>query len=241
MRADGHVYLGDFGVSDSIKVGQKKNSFVGSPCWMAPEVMDQEVGYDIKADMWSLGITAIEIAEGKVPHQDLPSMKVIMMVLNSPSPRIYSYYDWTPEFIAFVDDCLIKDSKKRLHSSDIFTKHKKFFNKAKGPEYIREHLLKDLPPLKDRISKDIKAIGDEYWDKKYQKQAKKLGINIENVDETTKTGTASRKSNLKIVWKFSEDMSDNNAHNTTLHSSNYNNHSNDQNEGQYDRGQNYNS
>lgn len=155
MKGDGHVFLGDFGVSDSIKVGQKRNSFVGSPCWMAPEVMDQEVGYDIKADMWSLGITAIEIAEGKVPHQDLPSMKVIMMVLNSPSPKICSYYGWSSEFIAFVDDCLIKDPSKRLHSSDIFTKHKKFFNKAKGYDYIQKHLLKNLPPLKDRIPKEI--------------------------------------------------------------------------------------
>lgn len=103
---------------------------------MAPEVMDQEVGYDIKADMWSLGITAIEIAEGKVPHADLPSMKVIMMVLNSKSPSICQYDGWSQEFKAFVDDCLIKDPSKRLHSADIFTKHKKFFNKARGPEYI---------------------------------------------------------------------------------------------------------
>ena len=64
LHGSGQVIIGDFGVSDSIKPGRMKKTFVGSPCWMAPEVIDQNVGYDYKADMWSLGITAIELTEG---------------------------------------------------------------------------------------------------------------------------------------------------------------------------------
>ena len=62
MDNDGRIFLSDFGVSAHVKAGQKRQTFVGSPCWMAPEVMEQSDGYDIKADIWSLGITAIELS-----------------------------------------------------------------------------------------------------------------------------------------------------------------------------------
>ena len=67
MNESGKVVISDFGVADSLKNGFKMLTFVGSPCHMAPEVMEQTTGYDIKADIWSLGITAIELAEGVVP------------------------------------------------------------------------------------------------------------------------------------------------------------------------------
>ena len=62
--------LSDFGVSDTYKEGKLKYKFVGSPCWMAPEVVDQAVGYDQKIDMWSVGVTAIELSEGNPPYYD---------------------------------------------------------------------------------------------------------------------------------------------------------------------------
>ena len=68
MHSNGQILLGDFGVSDRLKFGQKKDEFVGSPCWMAPEVMQQSEGYDYSADIWSLGITAIVCTENAVPY-----------------------------------------------------------------------------------------------------------------------------------------------------------------------------
>lgn len=70
LDREGHVFLSDYGVSASMKKGQKRSTMVGTPSWMAPEVCSQE-GHDDKADVWSLGITAIEMAMGVVPYYDM--------------------------------------------------------------------------------------------------------------------------------------------------------------------------
>lgn len=72
MDKNGRVVLGDFGMADKMKHGNISTAFVGSPAWMAPELMEQTTGYDHKADIWSLGITAIELAEGDIPFSNLP-------------------------------------------------------------------------------------------------------------------------------------------------------------------------
>ena len=77
LDLDGNVYLGDFGVCAILKEKPVAQTFVGTPCWMAPEVLVEEHGYDYKADIWSLGICALELAHGKAPYSDLSAMKVI--------------------------------------------------------------------------------------------------------------------------------------------------------------------
>ena len=67
MDDEGDIFISDFGVSAHVKIGQKKNTFVGSPCWMAPEVAEQTEGYDFKADIWSLGILLYIMLFGKKP------------------------------------------------------------------------------------------------------------------------------------------------------------------------------
>ena len=76
----GNVYLADFGVSASLKKGQKRGTLVGSPCWMAPEIMSQQ-GHEFNADVWSLGITAIETALGEPPYSKYAAAKVVMLIL----------------------------------------------------------------------------------------------------------------------------------------------------------------
>lgn len=113
MDNSGDIFLSDFGVSAHVKGGQRRMTFVGSPCWMAPEVMEQEKGYDFKADIWSLGMTAIELAMGDVPNSEQHPMKVLMIVLHSEPSKLPADEPWSPEFRLFIDACLQREPSKR--------------------------------------------------------------------------------------------------------------------------------
>lgn len=84
----------------------------------APEVI-QETSYDGKADVWSLGITAIEIAEGKPPLSGIHPMRAIFMIPNKPPPTLSDTEKWSPEFNDFIAQCLIKDSNQRPSAKDL--------------------------------------------------------------------------------------------------------------------------
>ncbi|KAF4713693.1 hypothetical protein FOZ62_021489, partial [Perkinsus olseni] len=89
LSLDGRVYLSDFGVSASMRDSRSRQTFVGTPCWMAPEVLEQSKnGYDYKADIWSFGVTALELAHGSAPYQNLHPLKVMKNILENPPPTL---------------------------------------------------------------------------------------------------------------------------------------------------------
>lgn len=96
----------------------KRNTVIGTPFWMAPEVI-QEIGYDCLADIWSLGITALEMAEGKPPYGDIHPMRAIFMIPTKPPPSFREPDRWSPEFIDFVQKCLVKNPEQRATSTDL--------------------------------------------------------------------------------------------------------------------------
>lgn len=151
----GSVKLADFGVAacmfDTGDRQRSRNTFVGTPCWMAPEVMQQLHGYDFKADIWSFGITALELAHGHAPFSKYPPMKVLLMTLQNAPPGLDYERDkrFSKSFREMVAACLVKDPKKRPTSEKLL-KHP-FFKHARSPDYLARTVLDGLPPLGDRF------------------------------------------------------------------------------------------
>lgn len=122
LTQDGHVKLADFGVSAELNnTMSKRKTVVGSPYWMAPEVI-RESHYDGRADVWSLGITAIEMAEGAPPHSNLHPLRAIFVIPTKPAPTLADPDNWSPEMLDFVRCCCQKDPNQR-HDSALLSAH----------------------------------------------------------------------------------------------------------------------
>jgi hypothetical protein len=122
LTNDGHVKLADFGVSAELtNTMNKRKTVVGSPYWMAPEVI-RESHYDGRADVWSLGITVIEMAEGAPPHASLHPLRAIFVIPTKPAPTLSDPDVWSPEMLDFVRCCCQKDPSQR-HDSALLSSH----------------------------------------------------------------------------------------------------------------------
>eukprot|EP00578_Thalassiosira_sp_NH16_P002457 CAMPEP_0181134282 /NCGR_PEP_ID=MMETSP1071-20121207/32008_1 /TAXON_ID=35127 /ORGANISM="Thalassiosira sp., Strain NH16" /LENGTH=629 /DNA_ID=CAMNT_0023220797 /DNA_START=387 /DNA_END=2276 /DNA_ORIENTATION=- len=120
LTNDGHVKLADFGVSAELtNTINKRKTVVGSPFWIAPEVI-KEAHYDGRADVWSLGITVIEMAEGAPPHSNLNPLRAIFLIPSKPAPTLADPEIWSPEMVDFIRCCCKKDPSERSDSALLY-------------------------------------------------------------------------------------------------------------------------
>jgi len=148
LNNEGHAKLADFGVAGQLTdTMAKRNTVIGTPFWMAPEVI-QEIGYDCVADIWSLGITALEMAEGKPPYGDIHPMRAIFMIPTKPPPTFRDSDRWSPQFIDFVSRCLVKTPEKRATASQLL--HSDFIVNAGSCAHLSA-MIADAAELRDKL------------------------------------------------------------------------------------------
>lgn len=147
ITADGTVKLGDFGVSSQLACTiAKASTRVGTPCFMAPEIIKGEQ-YTVLADIWSLGITAMELAVGHTPYHDLHPMQVVFKIPVLPAPMLPKEGKWSKDFKSFVEACCQKDPRKRPKSAVLLKSA--FLMKAPG----KEVLLPAIQQYRDAMDK----------------------------------------------------------------------------------------
>ncbi|XP_041049571.1 serine/threonine-protein kinase 10 isoform X1 [Carcharodon carcharias] len=124
LSQDGNIKLADFGVSaKNTKTMQKRETFIGTPYWMAPEVVMcetmKDTPYDYKADIWSLGITLIEMAQIEPPHHELNPMRVLLKIAKSDPPTLDHPSKWSKDFKDFLKQALDKNPDTRLSAAQL--------------------------------------------------------------------------------------------------------------------------
>lgn len=210
MGSDGSVRISDFGVAGWLPSGNldrgegARRTFVGTPCWMAPEVMEQADAYDEKADIWSFGITALELAKGYAPYARMPPMKVLLMTIQNPPPSLKTYDDFSKtknkfsrHFKDVIGLCLQRDPRNRPSATTLLTKT--FFKRAPPASFLVKDLLEahkipDTNESRNKKGELDNVIQDQMYEnerRKEKEEAKEIAESSGGEQASSATATES--------------------------------------------------
>ncbi|XP_070712039.1 STE20-like serine/threonine-protein kinase [Pempheris klunzingeri] len=162
LMLNGDVKLADFGVSaKNTKTLQRRDSFIGTPYWMAPEVVMCETSkdrpYDYKADVWSLGITLIELAQIEPPNHEMNPMRVLLKIAKADPPTLMQPSRWSPEFCDFLKRCLDKNVDNRWSATKLL-------------QHSFVSSVTDNKPLRELIAEAKAEVTEEIEDHKEEEE-----------------------------------------------------------------------
>ena len=180
LAEDGGAKLGDFGAGAKLTEGEYRHSKKGSPYWMSPQVVLQE-DYSIETDIWSLGITCVELAESEPPFADLKPLAVMNKIGKNP-PKVedmINIKEYSESFVDFIRKCIVVDPNKRISAKELI-EHEFIKNNSKGKEYVGNLIKKNLQEIKDYMDEKSRELEKR---KDNQNINDDSLLNVEDVEE----------------------------------------------------------
>ena len=200
LSEDGYAKLGDFGVGIQMSDEEYRTSKKGSPYWMSPQVVLKKK-YDMKTDIWSLGITCLELVEGQPPYSNLSPQEVLEKIAEKPpkAEDIINEMEHTSNFINFVNLCLEIDPKKRP-SADVLIKHPFIKELSKGEDYLKNLIKSNIDKVENWRLDKIQMNNYQNENKDYQENEINLNyseslINVNMNKKQTSNGFVDNENN----------------------------------------------
>ena len=220
LKDDGNVVLGDFGSGAKLTDEELyRKSKKGSPYWMSPQVILQE-NYDVKTDIWSLGITCIELAESVPPYEDLKPNMVMNKIAKTPPKveELINVEEYSESFVDFIGKCLIVDQNKRPSAKELI-EHEFIKKNSKGKEFVKKLIEENKDEIEEQINEkieELKKIKDNIYDDNNSEEDL-TKINNDKIDETNlqKNDNNQEKEEIVSVQNIDFDNNDNNDNKNT--------------------------